>query len=600
MTDLFFNEVFVGNVDNSQDFVNKLKQQRRKGKLSLGLNVSYDEKSNEIYIDTASGRVRRPLVVVEEGKSLLTKEHLKQIEKNELTWEDLINQGIVEYLDTAEEENALVAQNETELTLEHTHLEISSLLILGLTTALVPYAHCGQSSRLNRGSKAQKQALGLYANNYLVRLDTDANILHYPQTPIVRGFMHKVSEFDKHPSGQNITIALMSFKGYNMQDGIIINKGSIDRGLGRSTFFRPYSAEEQRYSGGLMDEVGIPDKEIKGYKSEEDYRFLEGDGIVFPGAKLNSDDVIVGKTSPPRFLDELEEFSIMANIRRESSVTVKHGEAGVVDAVFITENEEGNKLVQIRLRNERIPEVGDKFTSRYGQKGVIGSIVPAEDMPFSASGVIPDLIFSPHGIPSRMTVSHLIEILAGKVGSLAGRQIDGTIFDAEPVDELKDQLLQLGFRKNGTEKFYNGITGVEYDADIYVGVMYYQKLKHMATGKLHARASGRIELLTRQPVEGRSQGGGLRLGEMEKDCLVGHGASLLLKERFDSDKTALDICENCGEIAIASSYQGKKICKVCGAGSKISSIETSYAFKLLLDELRAMGLNTMIQLKSKF
>ena len=236
----------------------------------------------------------------------------------------------------------------------------------------------------------------------------------------------------------------------------------------------------------------------------------------------------------------------------------------------------------------------------YGQKGVIGMLVNQEDMPFTASGIVPDILFSPHGIPSRMTINHMIEIVAAKVGALRGEYIRGTTFDSEPEADLRKQLLELGFRDNGTETMYNGITGEMFEAKIYVGNIFYLKLKHMVANKLHSRASGRIQLLTRQPIEGRSKGGGLRIGEMEKDCFVAHGASLLLKERFDSDKTLLYVCENCGMVAIYDSYKNKKYCPKCGSNVNISAVEISYAFKLLLDELKSMVVYPKLELKSKY
>jgi len=431
-------------------------------------------------------------------------------------------------------------------------------------------------------------------------MDTDVNILHYPQNPLVKTFMYDVSKQNLHPAGQNIVIALMSYEGYNMQDALVFNRGAIDRGLARSTYFRPYKAEELRYSGGLVDGICIPDKEVKGYRTEEDYRLLEDDGIIFPEAKVNEEDVIIGKTSPPRFLGELDEFNIAANKRRESSITMRHSESGKVDFVVVTENEEGMRSVKVRLRHERIPEIGDKFASRHGQKGVVGLIVPEADMPFTTTGIIPDLIFSPHSIPSRMTVAHLIETLAGKTGALDGRTIDGTTFAAEPEHDLRKTLLELGFREDGTETLYNGVTGERLKAKIYIGNMYYLRLKHMVANKLHARASGRIQLLTRQPIEGRAKGGGLRLGEMEKDCLVAHGASLLLKERFDSDLTKIHICESCGMLAVYDNFKNMKFCHRCGGNVVINTIEVSYAFKLLLDELRALGVAPKLLLKSKY
>ncbi|PIN79741.1 DNA-directed RNA polymerase subunit B, partial [Candidatus Woesearchaeota archaeon CG10_big_fil_rev_8_21_14_0_10_34_8] len=253
-----------------------------------------------------------------------------------------------------------------------------------------------------------------------------------------------------------------------------------------------------------------------------------------------------------------------------------------------------------RLRSLRVPEIGDKFTSRHGQKGVVGMIVDLPDMPFSASGITPDLIFSPHGIPSRMTISHLIELVGGKVGALNGKYIDGTTFESESEDGLRKQLVSLGFRENGTEVLYNGITGEKFHARIYIGNMYYLKLKHMVANKLHSRARGPVQLLTRQPTEGRAKEGGLRLGEMEKDTFVAHGASMLLKERFDSDKTVLAVCEDCGLLAVHDEYKRRSHCPVCGESSNISHVEIAYAFKLLLDELKGLCIYPRLELKNKF
>ena len=513
---------------------------------------------------------------------------------------DLIKQGVIEYLDAAEEENAFIAFSREELTKEHTHLEITPLAMVGLCTSLVPYANFSPGARISIGSKNQKQALGMYAINFPIRIDMDVNILHYPQIPLVQSIMHEVSNYNKHPSGQNMVVAVMSYKGYNVDDAVILNKASIDRGLGRSTYYRPTIAEELRYSSGLTDEISIPDKDIKGYKSERDYRLLEGDGIIFPEANVIEGDVIIGKTSPPRFLSSMDQYNLAPSSRRESSVALKHGEEGVIDFVLITESSEGNRLVQVKIRDQRIPELGDKFTSRHGQKGVVGLIVDQADMPFTASGITPDLLFSPHGIPSRMTISHLIELIAGKTGALSSRYIDGTLFDVEPEKKLRRELLSLGFRENGVETMYNGITGEQLEAKIYIGNIYYMKLKHMVANKIHARARGPIQLLTRQPTEGRAKEGGLRLGEMEKDTFVAHGASLLLKERFDADGTVIPICESCGMVAVHDKFRNKLYCPICGDNVEINFIEISYAFKLLLDELKSLTVHPKLILKNKY
>ncbi len=296
----------------------------------------------------------------------------------------------------------------------------------------------------------------------------------------------------------------------------------------------------------------------------------------------------------------MDEYTLGETSRRESSEAIRHGEDGVVDFVVMTENGEGNKLVQMRVRDERIPEIGDKFASRSGQKGVIGMIFPQADMPFSVSGIVPDVIFSPHSIPSRMTISHLLELIGGKVAALSGRTVDATPFEGEKEDPMRQELLAHGFRDNGTETLINGITGKQFQARIYIGVQYYQKLRYMVANKLQCRATGPVALLTRQPTEGRSKEGGLRLGEMEKDTLVAHGAALLLKERIDSDKVVCPVCTQCGLIAVEDNFKNRDYCSYCGENTEISRVEMSYAFKLLLDELKSMLIYPKISLKSQY
>ncbi|MBS3139511.1 DNA-directed RNA polymerase subunit B [Candidatus Woesearchaeota archaeon] len=601
MADLYINSKYLGPVENDQQFVAEFKDLRRKSSLPEDVNIYHDHETKDIYILTDEGRARRPLIIVKDGKPLLTDKHLEQLKNGEITWVDLVRQGVIEYLDAAEEENALVAYTPEELTGQHTHLEITMGSMCGITTSLVPFSNRAPSSRVIIGSKNQKQALGFYAANYYLRMDMDANLLHYPQLPIVKTKIHDVTGYEEHPSGQNMVVAVMCYDGYNMEDGVILNKASVERGLARSTYFRPVSAEELRYSGGLVDEVSIPDKDVKGYRSEHDYRFLEEDGIIYPESKVNEGDVIIGRTSPPRFLSSLDEYNLSAAIRRESSIALKHGEKGVADFVVITENEEGNKLIQVRLREERVPEIGDKFTSRHGQKGVTGILIPPQDIPFSTRGIVPDLIFTPHGVSSRMTISHLMELIGGKVGALSGRFVDGTLFEAEDETSLREELLQLGFRDDGTEIFFDGRTGKQMLANIFVGNMYYLRLRHMVANKMQSRARGPIQLLTRQPTEGKAKEGGLRLGEMEKDTFIAHGASLLLKERFDSDKVVIPVCNESGLMGYYDLRKnGKAISPLHGEDAKVSNIEMSYAFKLLLDEFRSLGIYSKLNLINKY
>ncbi|MBW3019173.1 DNA-directed RNA polymerase subunit B [Candidatus Woesearchaeota archaeon] len=601
MTEVFLNGKFMGDIEDHASYIETLKQERRAGNVNENVNLFYDSILDTLYIESGRGRTRRPLIIVKDGMPLLTDKHIKQLCKGELTWGDLVAQGVIEFLDAAEEENCLVGFSDADLTSDHTHLEISPLTMLGIVTGLIPYGDYIQGARLIIGSRNLKQSIGLYAANYPVRMDMDVSLLHYPQRPLVTTDVHELSDYDAHPAGQNIVVAVMSYKGYNMEDAILLYKGSIERAFGRSTYFRPAVTEELRYSGGLMDQICVPDKDTKGYKSEQDYRLLEDDGVIYPEAKVHAGDVVIGRTSPPRFLSNLEEYSLASNIRRESSISLLHGEKGVVDFVAMTENEEGNRLVQVRIRDQRIPETGDKFVSRHGQKGVIGLIVPEPNLPFTANGVIPDLIFSPHAIPSRMTVSHLIELIGAKSGSLNGEYINGTTFAGKPEKDIRKTLVELGFKEDGTETMYNGMTGEIMEAKIYIGNMFYLKLKHMVSNKIHSRARGPIQLLTRQPTEGRAKEGGLRLGEMEKDTFVAHGASLLLKERFDSDKIVIPVCERSGFIGYYDARKDNRaMSPIYGEDSDMSDIEISYAFKLLLDELKSMCIYPKLHLRSKY
>ncbi len=594
-SDVFLNGRFVGHVDDVQKFVADLRETRRKGDLPIELSIKDNKELGNVLLSTEIGRVMRPVIVADGGKSSLTEEHEKLLREGSLKWDDLVKNGVIEYLDAAEEENALVSLEKDGLTEEHSHLEIDKIDLLGVVTSLVPYSNYDQSSRLNRGSKTQKQALGLYAANFLNRIDTDVNILHYPQEPIVKSFVYDT--LNVHPAGQNVIVAVMTHEGYNMEDALILNKGSLDRGLGRSTYYRPYTSVELNYAGGLKDEITIPEKDVSGYRTEESYRFLEDDGIVYPEAKLESGEVMIGKTSPPKFLSEVREISIKT--KKEASSVVRQEEKALIDAVFVTEDGQGNKVVRVRTRDLRVPELGDKFATSHGQKGVIGAVIPENDVPFTSKGVRPDMIFNPHSIPSRMTVGYLIELMAGKLACLGGKVLDGTGFSGQNIRDLEKQMEELGFRADGKETLYNGITGKMMNVKIYVGNMYYLKLKYMVSNKMHARASGKVTLLTRQPIEGRAKGGALRLGEMEQQALVAHGASLLLKERYDSDKVVLPICSKCGAVAIEDTIRGKVTCPVCNS-QDIEPVEISYAFKLLVDEIQSLHIKTKFNLKNKY
>jgi DNA-directed RNA polymerase subunit B len=603
-------KVFVdGNIVgycNSPDQLRKeFRESRRRGEISTEVNIAYFSKAQgereELYVNCDEGRVRRPLMIVDGGAPKLQPEHIEKIGSGEWAWEDLVKNGFVEYLDAEEEENAYVAITPGEVTKDHTHLEIATYTILGICASTVPFAEHNQSPRNSYQAAMAKQALGFYATNFHQRVDSRSHILHYPQVPLLETALMDMMGYTLRPSGQNCVVAVLSFEGYNMEDALIFNKASIERGLGRSTFFRIYEAECRQYLGGLKDKFMLPEPGTRGFRGEQYYRLLEPDGIIGLESGVTGGDVLIGRISPPRFLEEYKEFEVKGPSMRDTSVDMRPSETGVVDAIFITESGEGSKLVKVRVRDQRVPELGDKFASRHGQKGVIGLIVPQEDIPFTEDGIVPDIIINPHAIPSRMTIGQFIESLAGKVAAAQGKPVDGTPFISDKPDEIRKALIKSGFSHTGAEVFYNGVTGEKFVADIFVGLVYYQKLHHMVADKIHARARGQVQMLTRQPTEGRARGGGLRFGEMERDCLIGHGAAMLLQDRLleESDKYTLYICENCGYIAYYDMKQRKYVCRICEDKAKIAPVVVSYAFKLLLQELMSLCIGPRLMLKEK-
>ena len=606
-TRIFVDGKLIGFHKNGKKLTEVLRDLRRTAKLHPHVGVSIYEPDQEgatarLYVNCNAGRVLRPLIIIANNKSLLTDEFIDKISKKLISWNDLIRMGIIELIDANEEENCYVTFDVTN-TKKFTHVEIFPSAILGASASIIPYPEHNQSPRNTYESAMAKQSLGFSTPMMNTSTYVRQHFMLYPQTPIVTTKSLNLLGMEERPAGQNCVVAVLPFDGYNIEDAIVLSRSSVERGLGRTFFYRIYDAEAKQYPGGMRDHFEIPnaDDNIRGYKGEKSYRVLEEDGIVATESSVTGGDILIGKTSPPRFMEEYKEFESSGPYRRDTSIGVRPSETGVVDTVVMTQSHEGGKMYKVRVRDMRVPEIGDKFASRHGQKGVLGILAKDEDLPYTEQGITPDVLINPHAFPSRMTVGMLMESVTGKAAAVRGKQFDGSAFVGEKMDVVKNILDKAGFKYSGKEKMYDGRTGKSFLVDVFIGVVYYQKLHHMVADKIHARARGQVQMLTKQPTEGRARGGGLRFGEMERDCLIAYGASMLLKDRLldESDKTEILVCEKCGLTGFHDARKRKFVCAQCGDNAPISSVSVAYAFKLLLQEILSLNVAPRLKLKER-
>ena len=611
-TRVFLNGAWIGTLSPAvtEQTVKALQAAKRECQLHPQTGIIWKMALRELWITTEAGRMLRPLLFAPAMREILRSKELENQIYNMNTWEEVIlwktpgGHHLVEYIDPGETEGSYIAMNYKDVLEDSkkTHVEIHPSCILGSLASNIPFPDHNQSPRNAYQAAMGKQAMGMYALNFRERFDAMAHMLCYPQIPLVSPFMSKFYGAQDMPCGQNITVAIMTYTGYNQEDSIMINRAFLQRGGFRSIFYRTYKDEEKKnQSSGEEERFHKPDPQMTRQMKNANYEKLAEDGFVPENQYVDNDDILIGKVVPLRIPTGMV---VPAGTKkyRDVSRTMRNNEIGWVDRIFRNRNGEGYSFAKVRVRQDRIPEIGDKFSSRHGQKGTCGMILDAKDMPQTASGIIPDIIINPHCIPSRMTIAQLMETLLGKVGCEVGALGDGTPFGNCSVEGLANLLRDdLGIEPYGNEILYNGFTGRQMETNIFVGPVFYQRLRHCSADKLHSRASGPLVMLTRQPAEGRAREGGLRFGEMERDCVAAHGMAEFTKERLMecSDAFRCYSCRDCGLLAVANPVEGIWACRACGNTTNFSNVEIPYAYKLLLQELESMCISSRVITQSR-
>jgi len=608
-TKVFINGNWVGICLNTKELYDDLKSKKSMGILSIYLAIIFNYTRNELIICNDAGRLLRPLLRVKDNKVLLTNDIIKKLNSKKLEWDDLlisgnIDESIIEYIDAEEQQSFMISMKQSKLInmntnntnntnnssfiYKYTHCEIDPSTIFGILASCIPFPEHNQSPRNTYQCAMGKQAMGVYVTNYDNRMDKTSYVLTYPHRPLVDTRVMNILQLNEIPSGMPVVVAIMTHTGYNQEDSIMFNKGSIDRGLFQATIYHTEKDEDKKLHGD--DEVRCkPNKaNTKGIKFGN-YNKLNGKGVIPENTLLENRDIIIGKIIP---IKENRNDHTKLLKYEDASHTFRTNEECYIDKNYIDKNGDGYTFCKVRVRTVRKPVIGDKFSSRHGQKGTIGNIIPEEDMPFTAEGVKPDIIINPHAIPSRMTIAQLKETLLGKVLLELGLFGDGTSFTELKIKDIANKLLDVGYESHGNELLYNGLTGEQIETSIFMGPCFYQRLKHMVSDKQHSRAIGPMVNLTRQPAEGRARDGGLRFGEMERDCMISHGATKFTKGRiYDaSDKYVVYACNNCGIIASYNDKLNIHFCKNCENRKDFARINMPYSCKLLWQELTTMNI----------
>ena len=607
---VFINGCWVGISDNPMELYKSMKEKKYSGIINIYTSIIFDIKKKELRVCNDGGRLTRPVLRVKDNKAIIDMSIIERLEKRELSWNDLLvncrlPDSVIEYIDPEEQNLAMIAMQAKDHLLQdekvhfnYTHCEIHPSTIFGVLASCIPFPEHNQAPRNTYQCAMGKQAMGVYATNYDKRMDKTAYVLNYPTRPLVDTRLMNFIHLNNIPSGCQIHVAIMTHTGYNQEDSVLINKASLDRGLFMATIYHTEKDEDKNI---IRDEIirCKPDKtKTKGIKFGN-YDKLNSQGFIPENDRVENRDVIIAKIIP---IKENRNDPTKTIKYEDQSKTFRTTEETYIDKNFTGRNGDGYNFAKVRVRILRKPVMGDKISSRHGQKGTLGNIIPEEDMPFMKNGLRPDIIINPHAIPSRMTIAQLKETLLGKVLLELGLFGDGTSFGNLDVKTIAQELQNLGYESYGNELLYNGLTGEQLETNIFFGPVFYQRLKHMVNDKQHSRSIGPMVNLTRQPAEGRSRDGGFRIGEMERDVMIAHGMSRFCRERlYDvSDKYSVHVCKKCG--LIASYNDGDKnrmyasadftihLCKTCGNNTDFAKVEIPYAYKLMAQELQTINI----------